>query len=107
MLTALEKDKTLATCTHALISIVARESNTGFRYFILDNSMVDNGKTPKLMEPVQAGIQIAGRTIKAVNVLDFDGRQQVDKTLVVGNDGSFSLDTGKDHTMYYEVVFGG
>ena len=50
-------------------------------------------------------MQITGRTIKSVNVLDFDGRPQQDKTLAVDKDGQFSLDTGKDHTMYYEVVF--
>ncbi len=57
------------------------------------------------MEPVRAGIGIAGRPIAAVNVLDFDGRRQAGKTLGVGKNGQFSIDTGQDHTMYYEVVF--
>ena len=104
-ISALEKDKTLENCRHALISIVARESNTGFKYFILDNSIFDNGKTPILMQPVQADVKIAGRKIKAVNVLDFDGHPQPDKKLPVDATGQFTLDTGKEHTMYYEVVF--
>ncbi len=105
LVTALDKGKTLADCTHALVSIVSRESNTGFTYSILNDTIVDNGKPPMRMEPVRAGIAIAGRLIAAVNVLDFDGRRQADKTLSVGKDGQFSIDTGKDHTMYYEVLF--
>ncbi len=58
-----------------------------------------------LMQPVQAVISISGRPITAVNVLDFDGRRQEGKTLAAPG-GRFSIDTGKEHTMYYEVVFG-
>ncbi len=105
LVTALDKGKTLKDCGHALVSIVGRESNTGFTYFILNDTIVDNGKPPMRMEPVRAAVAIAGRKIAAVNVLDFDGRRQVEKTLRVGQDGQFSIDTGKDRTMYYEVVF--
>lgn len=105
LITALDKGTTLEDCAHALVSIVGRESNTGFSYFILNDTIVDNGKPPMRMEPVRAGIAIAGRPIAAVNVLDFDGRRQADKTLNVGKGGQFNIDTGKDHTMYYEVIF--
>ena len=46
------------------MSIVGRESNTGFTYFILNDTIVDNGGPPMRMEPVQAGIAIAGRSIQ-------------------------------------------
>jgi hypothetical protein len=105
LVTALDRGKTLKDCGHALVSIVGRESNTGFTYFILNDTIVDNGKPPMRMEPVRAGIAIRGRKIAAVNVLDFDGRRQAGKTLSVGQDGQFSIDTGKDRTMYYEVVY--
>jgi len=103
--TALEKDKTLSDCKHALVSVIARASNTGFSYFTLNNKIIDNGKAPILMEPIQARIGITGRRIAAVNVLDFDGVLQPDKTVKVDNKGEFAIDTGVDHTMYYEVVF--
>ncbi len=105
LITALDKGRTLKDCSRALVSIVGRESNTGFTYFVLNNTIVNNGNPPMLMEPVQATITIAGRAIRAVNVLDFDGRRQPDRTLTVGKDGKLDIDTGKDHTMYYEVVF--
>jgi len=105
IITALEKDKTLANCKHALVSIVGRASNTDFSYFSLNNHIVDNGKAPILMEPIQVKIVIAGRPVATVNVLDFDGCLQSDKKLAVNNQGEFIIDTGVDHTMYYEVVF--
>jgi len=105
LVTALEKDKTLANCKHALVSVIARASNTGFSYFTLNNNIIDNGKAPILLEPIQARIGITGRRIAAVNVLDFDGVSQPNKTVKVDSGGEFAIDTGVDHTMYYEVVF--
>jgi len=105
LITAIEKDKTLADCKHALVSVIARASNTGFSFFSLNNKIIDNGKAPILLEPIKARIAIAGRRIAAVNALDFDGVLQPNKTVKVDNKGEFAIDTGVDHTMYYEVVF--
>jgi hypothetical protein len=101
-LTALDKGATLANAKSALLCAVARNCNTDFKYFTIDSGTIDNGKGPILLEPVKATIRIAGRSVKAVNVLDHDGRR-TDKTLPV-KDGQFTIDGAKDKALYYEVV---
>ncbi len=102
-LTALEEGKNLAGGKRALITALARQSNTGFTYFTTDSKVLNNGGPPILLEPVKASITIAGRPIEAVNILDHDGRR-TGKTLPV-TDGRFVLDGAKDKAIYYEVVF--
>ena len=102
-LTALDRGSDLAEGKHALISVLARQSNTGFTYFVPDHRVLKNGRAPILLEPVKATLSIAGRPIAAVNVLDHDGRP-TGRTLPV-SDGRFILDGTKDKAIYYEVVF--
>jgi hypothetical protein len=101
-LTALGRED-LASGKRALITVLARQSNTGFKYFTPDNKVLANGEPPILLEPVKAAVTIAGRTVGAVNVLDHDGRR-TGRTLSV-KDGRFTLDGAKDKAIYYEVVF--
>lgn len=103
--TAMESGATLADCASALITIVARQSNTGFQYFSVDNHVLENGKAPIMVEGVQAALTFSGRPVKAVNILDQDGRAQPNRTIKVSPDGSFSVDTSRDKTLYYQVVF--
>ena len=102
-LTALEPGADLASGKRALISVMARESNTGFTYFGPDKRVLKNGGPPILLEPVKATVTIANRPIASVNVLDHDGRR-TGRTLPV-TDGRFTLDGAKDKAIYYEVVF--
>ncbi len=102
-LTALERGEDLANCKRALITVLARQSNTGFTYFASDNRVLKNGGPPILLEPVKATLTITGRPVEAVNVLDHDGRR-TGRTLTV-TDGRFTLDGTKDKAIYYEVVF--
>jgi hypothetical protein len=102
-ITAIGRNETLADAKSALITAVARNCNTGFTYYTVDNKVIDNGKAPVLLEPVKAAIAVSGRPIVAVNVLDHDGRR-TDKTVPVAG-GSFTIDGARDRTLYYEVVF--
>jgi hypothetical protein len=102
-LTALDRDADLAHGKRALLTVLARQSNTGFRYFTPDNKVIDNGGPPILLEPVKATVTISGRAIAAVNILDHDG-QRTGRTLSV-TDGRFVLDGAKDKAIYYEVVY--
>jgi hypothetical protein len=102
-LTALESGKDLADGKRALLTVLARQCNTGFTYFTPDNRVLKNGGPPILLEPVKATVTIAGRPIEAVNVLDHDGRRS-GRTLAV-TEGRFTLDGAKDKAIYYEVVF--
>jgi len=101
-LTAPEKGATLATAKSALLCAVARNANTGFKYFAIDAQIIDNGKGPILLEPVKATLKIAGRKVTSVQVLDHDGRR-TEKTLPVDG-GRFTIDGAKDQALYYEVV---
>ncbi|MDQ2799041.1 MAG: hypothetical protein M3Y13_05290, partial [Armatimonadota bacterium] len=105
LLTASDKNETLADAPRALLSAMARNANTGFSYFELDNRLLDNGKGPILMEPVKATIAVSGRRIAAVNILDHDGKR-TGRTLPVQN-GAFTIDGSVDKTPYYEIVFAG
>jgi len=102
-LTALDRQATLEKTKNALLTVVARNCNTGFKYFALDTKVIDNGQAPILLEPVKAAIAISRRQIAAVHVLDHDGRR-TDRELTVKN-GAFTIDGARDQTLYYEVVF--
>jgi hypothetical protein len=102
-LTALDKTATLAGAKAALLTAVARNCNSGFKYSTIDSKTLDNGQGPILLEPVHATLAISGRAIAAVNVLDHDGRR-TGKTLPLDR-GRFTIDGAADKTLYYEVVF--
>jgi hypothetical protein len=102
-LTAAEPGKDLTSCQRALLTVIARQSNTGFTYFAPDNRVLKNGGPPILLEPVKATVVIAGRPVATVNILDHDGRRTV-RALAV-TDGRITIDGAKDKAIYYEVVF--
>jgi hypothetical protein len=104
LVTAADMKNSLADDGRVLISAVARSSNSGFRILTLDNkTIVDNGKPPIVLEPVKADISFKNRKIQQVNILDQDGNDS-GKTLPVA-DGKFTIDSAKDHAIYYEVQF--
>ena len=103
LITARGKSEKLATAKSALISAMARSSNTGFTTFAVDNRILENGKSPILLEPVKATITLSKRKIKTVYLLDHDGKR-TDKVLPA-SEGKIVLDGAKDKTPYYEVVF--
>lgn len=103
LLTASSKQATLDKAPSALLSAVARQSNSKFTYSSLDESIIENGDSPLLVEPVQADITLKGREIQQVNVLAQNGTR-TNETLPVKN-GTFQIDTGKDKTIYYEIIF--
>jgi hypothetical protein len=102
-LTALDRNVTLAKARSALLCAVARNSNSGFKYFSIDSRTLDNGHGPILLEPVRATLAFHGRGVAAVNVLDYNGSRTGKSLPVTG--GRFSIDGARDKTLYYEVQF--
>jgi hypothetical protein len=102
-LTAAEKDATLSNCKRAILSVVARSCNTGFKYFAIDNRILDNGAGPILLEPVKATLEIAGRRVAEVNILDHNGRRTGRQ--LPSSDGRITIDGARDHALYYELLF--
>jgi hypothetical protein len=103
VLTAAGRDEDLSKGKRALISVMARSSNTGFSYFGPDNRVLKNGGPPILLEPVKATVAIGSRDIEAVHILDHDGKR-TGRTLPVTG-GRFTIDGSKDKAIYYEVLF--
>lgn len=103
--TALQKGETLENAKSALVTIVSRNTTRGLKFSTIDQRVLSVGdpKGPVLMEPVKADVAIKGRNIVQVNVLNADGVRTEQRVPVT--EGAFQLDTGRDKTMYYEIVF--
>jgi hypothetical protein len=101
-LTSLAKNKNLSNGDSALLTAVARVSNSGFKILTINNQVIDNGKAPILIEPVKFSFT-SGRTISAVNVLNQDG-QRTGRSLDIKNK-TVQIDTALDKTIYYEIVY--
>lgn len=56
-----------------------------------------------MLEPVTALIKITDRTVVKVIALDQDGKA-TDKVIEV-KDSEFTIDTGKDKTIFYQILF--
>jgi hypothetical protein len=103
LITAADPKASLSSGKRVLIAAFSRNANTGFRMFTLDEkTIVDNGHSPILLEPVKAEIAFKNRQIRQVNILDHDGIR-TGRTLPVKN-GRFVIDGKNDHTLYYEVL---
>jgi len=103
ILTALDKNATLANAKSALLTVTARAVSTDFSVNTTNNTMLNPGKAPLMMEPVKADIAISGRTVTAVNVLDQSG-VLTQKTVPI-KENAFQVDSAKDQTLYYQVIF--
>lgn len=97
-----EKDGQVATSRRMLVTALARARNTGMKFSVSGDELLDQGKGPVLLEPVRATMTIAGRRVTGVRLLDHDGRR-TDKTVPVV-DGAFTVDGARDETPYYEVT---
>ena len=93
----------LAHTKRALLSDVARNSNTRFKYFAIDHRILDIGQSPILLEPVQATISIGTRSIAAIHILNHAGGR-TGKTLEIYA-GKFTIDGTRDRALYSEVEF--
>jgi len=102
LVTASGRQETLATAHTALISVIARAANSGFRYFTVNQQILDNGKAPMLLEPVAATLSFTQRQIDRVDVLDDSGYPT--GTSLDINNGTFAIDGARDKTLYYLVT---
>ena len=103
LLTAEERTQTLAGAKRILLCALARNANTGFRCLTLDaKTIVDNGKGPTMLEPVQAQIAFPGRRIAQALLLDHDGRATTRTAQAQGD--TLTIDGTRDQTLYYEVI---
>ena len=100
--TAKERDRTIATSSNLLIVAIARSRNTGMKVFN-GCRLLDRGKPPIVMEPVQATISVRKPGAPELYVLDHDGCR-TGATLPI-NDGTFEIDGARDRTCYYLLAY--
>ena len=93
-------DRPLVESKHILITAMARDSQTGTRYSADGTQLIDAGKPPLLMEPVQAELEFKGPPIQSVKVVDIYG---VPTDKEVERDGNRVTIDGRYATYYYEV----
>ena len=101
-LTATERDATIASSKHLLVTAIARVRHAGMKIFA-DTYIIDEGKPPLVMEPVKARITLGKKGAATVFVLDHDGVRTGQAIPV--RDGVVDLDTGRDKTPYYEIAY--
>jgi hypothetical protein len=101
---ARDASDTLATARQALIVAMARARNSGTKLSPTGTEVLDPGKPPIVVEPVQARLTFGERRPVRVVLLDHDGRP-TSKTLPV-QDGVVAIDGRRDQTPYYLVEFG-
>ncbi len=93
-------DQPLVESKQILITAMARDSQTGARYNADGSQLLDAGRPPLLMEPVQAELTFPGLPLTSVKAVDIYG-VPTDKD--VAREGNrFTID-GRYATYYYEV----
>lgn len=97
-----DKDGRLRASKRWLITALGRARNTGMKFNPAGDELLERGRGPVLMEPIQAELEVSGSRIAKVVLLDHDGRR-TEKTLPV-LDGRFIVDGARDKTPYYEVI---
>ena len=93
-------DKPLIQSSHILITAMARDSQTGTRYNADGTKLLDPGRPPLLMEPVQAVLEFKGDPITSAKAVDIFGVPT--ETQVEHKANTLTID-GRYATYYYEV----
>lgn len=101
-------DQPLATSQQLLFSVVTRFENTGMRWNNDFTSVEDQwGRAPALIEPIRlvATVTVANPSNAKVWVLDAKGAPRSTLAYKVrnGNQLEFTVDTGRDKTLWYYV----
>jgi hypothetical protein len=95
-------DVPLTQSRRILITVMARDKQTGSEFSEDWSELTAIGGPPLLMEPVQATIRFVGDRPTHVRPLDLYGVPREQSLEVTGN-GEFVID-GKSETWYYEVT---
>ncbi len=103
IVTAMEKDKTIADSKSILINAVGRAYNTGMKYNDDHTQLLDTGGAPILLESIDAEIKIDRTGSPTVHVLDNDGRK-TDQTVPVESN-RFTIAGSKYKAIYYQCAF--
>jgi hypothetical protein len=101
--TACERDKDIRTSKKLLVVALARARNTGMKFNETEDSLLDRGNPPILLEPVKATLTLSKPGTPRLSLLTHDGLR-TEKTLPVQGT-AFTLDGARDQTPYYLIEF--
>lgn len=103
LITAMEKDKTIADSRQILINAVGRAYNTDMKYNDDHTELLEVGQSPILLESIDADITIEKDGTPTIYPLDNDGRKT--NTTIPIIDGTFSINGSKYKTIYYLLTY--
>jgi hypothetical protein len=98
---ALEPGTDIASGRKLLVSAIARARNNGMKFNLSGDKLLERGKGPITMEPVQATLKLNRHGSVKVTALDHDGRRT--ETMVPVTNGTFTIDGSREKTPYYLV----
>jgi hypothetical protein len=102
-LTAAEPDQDIVGSQRLLVAAIARVRQAESKIFA-DTYILDKGKEQFVMEPVKATIVLKKAGEATVIPLDHNGVRTQKRIPIDG--GILSIDTARDQTPYYEIVYG-
>ncbi len=102
-ISSLNKNESITDAKRVLVTTMARANNSGMKYNTEKTELLEVGKAPILLEPVQLKISFSNKKILKVIALDHVGNrtQQIIKSSIT----NVILDGAKEKTLYYEIVF--
>ncbi len=101
LLSSLEKDQGIRSSKQILVTTVARARNTGMKYNADKTELLDIGKAPVLLEPVQVRVKLKGNANATVYILDHTGNKTGKVMQLV--DGVFDLNSEETKAIYYLI----
>lgn len=101
LITSLEKDKSIDESEKILITTIARAANSGMEYNTDKSAILEVGKAPILMEPVDVRISLPLLSKSKVHILDHAGRKTSKTVEYKGNE--LHLKGSETETFYYII----
>jgi hypothetical protein len=86
-----------------LITTLARSQNTGMEYDRENNELINLGKPPLLLEPIELKLNFKSKRDATIHILDHQGAR-TGKTIEM-NGGEVALSGTLHKTFYYELVW--
>ncbi len=103
LVNSLDKIQSLSHCKRLLITTMARAKNTDMAFNADTTQLLNLGKAPILLEPVNTEIKLLRKGAATLYILDHSGNRTGASIPV--NDGKLVLAGDLYKTIYYEVVF--
>ena len=103
LVTSLDPAKDIETSKKILITTIARAKNTGMKYNSTHTELLECGKAPVLLEPVNLSLAINRKTKPTVTVLDHSGNRT--SHLLEAENDNYHLNGAKTKAIYYLIEY--